>query len=127
MRILLRWIIGAVALFITVKAGEALHLQLAFQTKGGANTLVSAFIFILVLSLVNAFIRPIVNFFTAPLNCLTFGLFSFVVNALMFLLVGQIKEVGLTVNGFVPALFGSVVLSLVSGILNAFITEKDGK
>lgn len=125
MRVLLRWIIGAAALFVTVKIGEALQLGLAFQTKG-ANTFVSSLVFVLVLTLVNAFIRPIVSFFTAPLNCLTFGLFSFVINALMFLLVGYL-DLGLTVRGFIPALFGSIVLSLVSGVLNAFIVEKNDR
>jgi putative membrane protein len=120
MRVLLRWIIGAVALFVTVKIAEALGIGLAL--KPGNDGIIAAFVAILVLTLVNALIRPIVAFFTAPLNCLTFGLFSFVVNALMFLLVGRL-DVGLKVDGFVPALFGSVVLSIISGLLNAFIVE----
>jgi len=123
MRILLRWIVGAVALFVTVKIAEALGIGLAL--KPGTDGIIGAFIAILVLTLVNALIRPIVAFFTAPLNCLTFGLFSFVINALMFWLVGKL-DVGLTVKGFVPALFGSVVLSIISGLLNAFIVEPAG-
>jgi putative membrane protein len=120
MRILLRWIVGAVALFVTVKIAEVLGIGLAL--KPGNDGIIAAFVAILVLTLVNALIRPIVAFFTAPLNCLTFGLFSFVVNALMFWLVGRL-DVGLTVKGFVPALFGSVILSIISGLLNAFIVE----
>ena len=125
MRVLLRWLIGAAALFVTVKIGEALNLGLAFQTQG-ASSFMSSLIFVLVLTLVNAFIRPIVSFFTAPLNCLTFGLFSFVINALMFWLVGYFN-LGLKVEGFIPALFGSIILSLVSGVLNAFIVEKNDR
>lgn len=121
MRVLLRWVIGAAALFITVKIGEALNLGLSL--KPGSEGIMSAFLVILVLTLVNAFVRPIVSFFTAPLNCLTFGLFSFVVNALMFYLVGLLN-LGLNVKNFIAALFGSVVLSLVSGVLNVFIVEK---
>jgi putative membrane protein len=120
MRILLRWIVGAVALYATVKIAEALGIGLAL--KPGNEGIISALVAILVLTLVNALIRPIVAFFTAPLNCLTFGLFSFVVNALMFWLVGWF-HIGLKVDGFVPALFGSVVLSIISGLLNAFIVE----
>ncbi len=120
-QLFIRWIIGAVALFITVKAGEALNLNLAL--KPGTDGLISAFIVIMVLTLVNAFVRPLVRLITLPLNCLTLGLFGFVINALMFWLVGEL-DLGLTVGGFVPALFGSVVLSIVSGLLNAFVPEK---
>lgn len=122
LRLLLRWIIGAVALFITVKLGQALGLGLAL--KSGNDGIVAAFIVILALTLVNAFIRPLVRLATLPLNCLTLGLFGFVVNALMFWLVGYLK-LGLYVRDFVSALFGSVVLSVVSGLLNAFIVERD--
>jgi putative membrane protein len=87
---------------------------------------VAAFIAIAVLTLVNAFVRPILGFIAAPINCLTLGLFSFILNALMFWLVGAL-DLGLVVKGFVPALFGSVVLSLISGILNSFIVETKDK
>jgi putative membrane protein len=73
---------------------------------------------------VNAFVRPVVRLMTAPLNCLTLGLFSFVVNALMFWLVGLL-DIGLTVKGIVPALFGSIVMSLVGGVLNTFVPGKN--
>jgi putative membrane protein len=73
---------------------------------------------------VNAFVRPVVRLMTAPLNCLTLGLFSFVVNALMFWLVGLLG-IGLTVKGIVPALFGSIVMSLVGGVLNTFVPGKN--
>ncbi|GAB4470368.1 MAG: phage holin family protein [Armatimonadaceae bacterium] len=124
MQLLLRWIVGAVALLITVKIAEALNIGLALKT--GDAGLVSAFIVILALTLVNAFIRPIVNLLTLPLNCLTFGLFSLVVNALMFWLVGAL-DLGLVVNGFLPALFGSVVLGAISGLLNLFIVRDKEK
>jgi putative membrane protein len=87
---------------------------------------VAAFIAIAVLTLVNAFVRPILGFIAAPINCLTLGLFSFILNALMFWLVGAL-DLGLVVKGFVPALFGSVVLSLISGILNLFVVETKDK
>ena len=119
MQILIRWAIGAVALFLTVQLAQVVGVRgLAVKDVG------SAFVVVLALTLVNAFVRPVVRLMTAPLNCLTLGLFSFVVNALMFWLVGALK-IGLTVNGFVPALFGSIVLSLVGGVLNTFVPEKN--
>lgn len=118
MRILLRWAVGAVALFLTVWLGQQLHLGL------GITDVPSAFVVVLALTLVNALVRPIVRLLTAPLNCLTLGLFGFVINALMFWLVGRL-DLGLKVGDFWAALFGSVVLSIVSGLLSAFIPERD--
>ena len=120
MKILLRWILGAVALLATVKIGEVINIGLSIVP--GTAGFVSALVVIVLLTLVNATVRPIVAFFTAPLNCLTLGLFSFVVNALMFWLVDTLNF-GLTVKGFIPALFGSLLLSAISGILNTFIPE----
>jgi putative membrane protein len=124
MRVLLRWILGAVALFATVQIGH--YLNLGIELKSGTEGVISAMIVVLALTLVNAVIRPIVAFFTAPLNCLTLGLFSFVVNALMFWIVASLN-LGLTVapgtRGFIAALFGSIVLSIISGLLNLFIQE----
>jgi putative membrane protein len=118
---LLRWVVGAAAVFITVKIGETIGIGLSM--KPGAEGIGAAFIFIAILTLVNAFVRPIVRFFTAPLNCLTLGLFSFVVNALMFWLASK-ADVGIIVKSFWAALFGSVVLSVISGVLNAFIVDR---
>lgn len=118
MKLLLKWVVGALSLWLTVLAGRQLGIKgLALDSAMGA--LVS----ILALTLVNAFIRPVVSLLAMPLNCLTLGLMRFVVNALMFWLVGSMN-LGLTVRGFVPALFGSVVLSLVSGVLDQYLPEK---
>jgi putative membrane protein len=125
MNVLLRWVIGAVALFLTVKMGEALGLGL--HIASGSEGLVSAFAVILVLTLVNAFIRPVVLFFFSGLNCLTLGLFSFVVNALMFWLVSAIAQqlrLGFRVDNFIAALFGSIALSVITGILGTLLPDK---
>lgn len=120
MGILLRWVVGVAALYVTVWLGQKLKIGLSLES--GQSGIVSAFLVILALTLVNAFIRPVVAFFAAPLNCLTLGLMGFVINALMFWLVGQF-DLGLKVDGLVPALFGSLVLSIVSGILNTLVVE----
>ena len=127
MQIVVRWAIGAIALYVTVLLGQALHIHgLAIQS--GPSGIVSALAVVLLLTLVNAFVRPIVSFFFSGLNCLTLGLFSFVINALMFMLTGYLAKqlnLGFRVDGFIPALFGSIVLSLLTGILDALIP--DGK
>jgi putative membrane protein len=66
----------------------------------------------LILGLVNAFIRPILVFFTFPITILTLGLFLLVINGLMLMLVGALLK-GFNVNGLVSAILGSIVVSVV--------------
>lgn len=73
----------------------------------------------LVFGIVNACVRPLMILLTLPLTILTFGLFLFVVNALMFRLAAAIVP-GFNVTGFGPALLGSIVLSLLN-VLVAFV------
>ncbi|EAM47745.1 Membrane protein of unknown function [Crocosphaera watsonii WH 8501] len=70
----------------------------------------------LVMGLINAIVKPILLLFTLPLTILTLGLFLFVVNAISFSLVSYFTP-GFTVNSFLDALFGSIVLSIVSSFL----------
>jgi putative membrane protein len=72
-----------------------------------------AFLGALVLGLVNAFVRPLMVLLTLPLTILTFGLFLLVVNALMLWLVAALVP-GIRVQGFAPALLGSLLLTLLN-------------
>ena len=65
-------------------------------------------------------LRPILNLLALPINLLTFGLFSFVINALLFWLLGTFVS-GFTVDGFIPALVGSLALTLVNWGLHRFL------
>jgi putative membrane protein len=73
----------------------------------------SAIIAALVLGVVNAIIRPLLVFLTLPLTIVTLGLFLLVINALMLQLVGAIAP-GVRVAGFGPALWGSLLLTLLN-------------
>jgi putative membrane protein len=73
----------------------------------------SALIGALVLGLVNALVRPVMIFLTLPFTIVTFGLFLFVVNALMLWFVSAIVP-GIRIDGFVPALLGSLVLTALN-------------
>jgi len=73
----------------------------------------SAFLGAIVLGLVNAFVRPVMIVLTLPLTVLTFGLFLLVVNAFMLWLVGALVP-GIRVQGFGPALLGSLLLTLLN-------------
>lgn len=70
-----------------------------------------------VLSLVNLVIKPVLFILTLPLTLLTFGLFGFILNALMFWLVGYMVE-GFDVHGFLPALIGAFIVSAVSYLIS---------
>ncbi|PSP16242.1 MAG: hypothetical protein BRC58_09850, partial [Cyanobacteria bacterium QS_8_64_29] len=76
-----------------------------------------------VLGLVNAVVKPILTILTLPLTILTFGLFLFVVNAIAFGLVGYLTP-GFDVGGFFPAVLGSIVLSIVSGVLDKLFNRE---
>ena len=73
------------------------------------------------LGFVNTVIRPVFVLLTLPVTSLTIGLFLFVINALMFWFVGDILS-GFRVDGFLPALFGSIVYSIASWLFSSIIS-----
>jgi len=79
-----------------------------------------ALIAAVVLGLLNLIARPILFVLTLPITIVTLGLFIFVINALLFLFAASFIE-GFVVDGFLPALIGSLVVSVVSAIANTFI------
>lgn len=99
-------LVTAVAMFIISR----FNLGLGIDDLG--TTLVAA----LVLGLLNAFVRPILALITLPINIITFGLFTFVLNALILMLMAKIVS-GVHVNGFLGALLASVLLSLLTSII----------
>jgi putative membrane protein len=72
----------------------------------------------LALGIVNAIVRPILVMVSLPITCVTLGLFIFVINGLMLLLVSAIPFLGFSVNGFVVALIASILISIVSTVLS---------
>lgn len=78
----------------------------------------------LLLGIFNAFLRPIMMLLTLPLLLLTLGLFTFVINALLLLLVSKLVS-SFHVAGFWPALFGGIVISIVSLIANRIIGKPE--
>ena len=77
----------------------------------------------LILGAVNIVVKPILVLLTLPISFITLGLFLFVVNALMIMLTASIVQ-GFEVDGFIPALFFSLFLSLLSSFLNKIIADK---
>ncbi|UCE64448.1 MAG: phage holin family protein [Nitrospirota bacterium] len=78
---------------------------------------------VIVLSFLNAMVRPLLYLLSAPFIVLTLGLFMVVINAFLLNLVAMLVK-GFVVEGFWPAVGGAIFISLVSGILNLWISEK---
>jgi len=87
------------------------------------DSFVTALVVAVLLAVVNTFIKPLVLFLTLPISILTLGLFSFVINALMVILVAAIVP-GFHIDGILWALVFSIVLSLVSSAINMFAPKK---
>jgi len=105
-RLLLHWILSAVAVWIVA------HVVPGISVSGPVAALIAA----LVIGLINATLGLLLKIITFPLTILTLGLFWFVINALMLELAATFVR-GFQVRGFIPALIGAVVLSLVSSVL----------
>lgn len=83
---------------------------------------VTAVFVAIALGLVNLIVKPIISLIALPITIITLGLFSFVINACMILLVSTLVS-GFHVDGFVPALLFSLVLSIVSSVLSYLFTD----
>lgn len=101
---IVHWLVTALAVGIA-----------AYLIPGIEVTLVGALVLAVVLALINVFLKPIINLLTLPINVVTLGLFSLVVNALLVMLAGMIVP-GFSVDGFWPAFFFAIVVALVTAL-----------
>ena len=91
---------------------------------GQENAWLSFLLVALIFGLVNTFLKPVLRILTLPITIITLGLFLLILNALLLLLVGAISSelrLGFTVDGFLPALLGSIVISIVGLLLSMVI------
>ena len=121
MKLLIRWLIAALALFLAAWIVPGI--------KVAPNAWWVYAVMAVILGLVNALIRPLLKLLSCGLIILTLGLFTLVINALTLWLSAWIAHtflgIGFYVNGFIPALLGSLIVSIVSVIANAFLKDKD--
>ena len=110
----LTWVVAAVSLVITANIVPGIVV----------TSFPAAMLAAVVIGFVNAVVRPIITLLTLPFSILTLGLFLFVVNAISLSLASWLAgafSIGFAINGFWPALFGSIVLSFVSGLIGRFV------
>jgi putative membrane protein len=118
-KFLLRLLINAVALYAAVSLVDGI------QAVPEANW-VSYLGLGLIFGLLNALVRPLLKFLTCPLIVLTLGLFTLVINTVLFWLTGVIGlnfGIGFTVDGFWPAFLGGLIVSIVSIVLTTVLKD----
>ncbi len=106
MKIILHWIILSVAVWATTQIISGISVSPLY-----VSLIVGA-----CLTLFNMFIRPIINVLTLPINIVTLGLFSLVVNGLLFWYLGNVIR-GFTVTTFTAAFVGAILVSVINWIL----------
>jgi len=109
----IRWLTLTLAIIVTA------YLVGGIQVSGFWSALFAA----AVLGILNAFFRPIILILTLPINILTMGLFTFVINAVLLKMASGVIS-GFNVEGFWPAVFGSLLISVVSWLINGFISDR---
>ena len=107
MKIILRWLLLSVAVWATTQIISGIAV----------NPIWTALIVGACLTLFNMFIKPIINILTLPLNMITLGLFSLVVNGVLFWYLGAFIK-GFTVSDFTAAFVGALLVSIINWLLN---------
>jgi len=111
--LLTRWLVITVAILVAATIlRKGIHV----------DSLTTAVIAAAILGIINAFLRPVLLILTLPLTILTLGVFTFVLNAFMLLLVAYFVP-GLEIDSFSWAFFGALIISIVSWIANRFINK----
>ncbi len=113
MHLLIRWIISAAAIFLVPFIVPGVTIESPW------NALMAA----LIIGLINAIIRPILLLLTLPVNVMTLGLFTLVINAILFWLASTIVE-GFVVTGVVPAFLGALAYWLIAWVGNMIAGTK---
>ena len=110
MGILINWIVSALVIVSIAYVLPGVHVA------GFSTALVVA----LVLGIINAFLKPVLIILTLPINILTLGLFTFVINAVLILLVSKLVP-GFIVDGFLWAFVFGIILSIANTFVHTFL------
>jgi len=111
--LLIRWIVLTAAILAASYLLEGIAVTSFWSALAAAA----------ILGVLNVILRPIILILTLPVNILTLGLFTFVINAALLMLVSGLIP-GFDVRGFWPALWGSIIISIVSWLLTVFISDR---
>ncbi|MCW5941731.1 MAG: phage holin family protein [Fimbriimonadaceae bacterium] len=122
-RLLVRWVLFTVAIVIASAITQLLNLGFEARVRNLPDFL-TLMIGAAVLAFLNATIGSLLKLLTVPLNCLTFGLFSLIINAVVLLVAAQVwrqLDLGIRVDGFPAALVGSLLITVVNGLFRSIV------
>jgi putative membrane protein len=123
---MMTWLVRSVANACGLAAAAWLFTGIWISGQDELDRIIVLVVVALLFGIVNEFVRPIVAFLSFPLYLLTLGLMFFVVNALMLLLTGWLAkqlDIGFHVSGFWTAVFGSIVISVVSWLVGLVLPD----
>lgn len=123
--LILRWAVILIAVFLVAWGLPQTGIFGSTQFVNYGNDWVTLAIFAAVLALLNTFIKPILQLLSIPLTCLTFGLFTIVINVALFALAAWLVP-SMQVAGFWGALVGAIAISVVGWGVNILTGEKIG-
>ncbi len=119
MPFLIRWLVSAIAV------AAAVWIVPGIELIGGNSAWIGIVIFALILSLINISIKPILQILSLPISVLTLGIFYLIVNTLMLYLAAWLANglfgIGFWISGFGSAFLASIVISLVTVIVNSIV------
>jgi putative membrane protein len=122
-KIIWRALINAIAIAIAAFFVPGISFGHAVYLGTDADRYISLLLTGLVLGVANAFIRPIIELVSAPITCLTLGIFHFVIGALMLYLVSLIPALGFQVSDPLAAFLGAIVISIVGVVLSWILPD----
>jgi putative membrane protein len=128
-RLLLRWILLAVSVIAASAVTQALGLGFETVIEGFSDFLL-LMLGVAVLAFLNATLGRLLKLLTIPLNCLTLGIFSLVINALMLMLASSLQMgFRITEEGglakFIAAFAASLLISFINGVLGTFLPDRE--
>jgi putative membrane protein len=113
-KLILKWVLNSLALFLVMRLVPGIQID-RFQ-----DLMIAA----LVIGLLNAFLRPVILLLTLPVTMMTLGLFTFVINGLIFYLAAYLVS-GFQVTGFGTAFLASIIFSIISFVLSLIFGTKN--
>lgn len=110
MNLIIGWLIRALIIFVAANIVPGFHLD-------GYTT---ALVLVVILGILNVVVKPILTFFTLPINLLTLGLFSFVINAIILILASKIVS-GVQIDSFITAVIAAIMIGFLSSIVDTIL------
>jgi putative membrane protein len=112
----------AIALYAAASFVPGINLQ---QSGNVVSDIGTVLFVALIFGIINALIKPIISLLSLPITILTLGLFALVINAAMLMLTSYFAGAAFNVEGWIPAILGSIVISIVGTLVGMFLSPSD--